>query len=169
MREPMIRPALLLTLAMVSLGCAMKEIEYADYGESQKMTEAETVPIADVMKSSEVYKGKFIRASGEIVSVCAMKGCWLRMAPNGDSEESVFVKFTCPVEGRLIPVEAVGHEVVVEGTVEVEMMTEDEARHYAEDAGKSEEEIARIVGDQKVVRISSPAARVVGITSESGS
>ena len=48
-------------------------------------------------------------------------------------------------------------------------MKEDEARHYAEDAGKSQEEIAKIAGNQKVVRISSPAARVVGIPSEGGS
>jgi len=60
--------------------------------------------------------------------------------------------------------EAVGHQAIVEGTLEVTEISEAQARHFAEDAGKSPDQIARIVGPQKQIRFKSPAAKVIGIT-----
>jgi len=77
--------------------------------------------------------------------------------------ETVFVKFTCPVDGRLIPMAAVGHQALVEGVLTVEEITEGEARHYQEDAGASTAEIAKIVGPQKQLSIMAPAARIKGL------
>lgn len=87
------------------------------------------------------------------------------MAPGGaeESADNLFVKFTCPIGGRLIPMEAVGHQAIVEGTLQVETISEDDARHFAEDAGKSQEEIEEIVGEQIQLRMASPAARIVGL------
>ena len=79
------------------------------------------------------------------------------------AEKGVFVKFNCPISGHLIPMEAMGKQAVVEGTLTAEVVTEDEARHLAEDAGKSAEEIAKIMGDSVRLRVASPAARIFGI------
>ena len=68
----MIRYTLLFALATVAFGCAMKETEYADYGETQKMTDTETVSIGDVLKNTDRYEGKYVRTSGEIVSASGL-------------------------------------------------------------------------------------------------
>ncbi len=144
-----------------STGCASK---YAYYGEKMKLTDQKTVGLAKVMAEPDHYAGQYLRVLGKVTSVCAKKGCWLRMTDETGAAD-VFVKFSCPVEGgRLIPMEAVGHDVVVEGTLLVEEISEADARHYKEDAGASPEEIAKIVGPQPQVRMSAPAARILGLT-----
>ena len=87
------------------------------------------------------------------------------MAPSGSGDkDGVLVKFTCPIDGeRLIPMAAVGQPVMVEGTLIVETISEAERRHYASDAGKSDEEIKKIVGSTTQVRVASGAAHVEGI------
>ena len=80
-----------------------------------------------------------------------------------DATETLFVKFSCPVKGRLIPMEALGHLAIVEGSFKLSEISEADARHYAEDAGKSPEEIAKIVGPQNQLRMSAPAAMIRGL------
>ena len=134
---------------------------HADFGAQMKLSDAEPMSVDSLLENAPDLDGDYVRVTGEVVDVCVKKGCWLKMA--GADEQEVFVKFTCPIEGHLIPMEAVGHSVVVEGTVAVETVSEDEARHLAEDAGKTAEEIAEIKGDRVQVRLRSPAARVLGI------
>jgi Domain of unknown function (DUF4920) len=150
----------LIAIGVAQIGCAAK---YASFGEPMKMTGAKPVQLAKVLSNRDAYNGKTLRVEGTVAEVCAKKGCWLSMK-DGPSDETMFVKFTCPVDGRLIPQDAVGHKVIVEGTVTVEEITEDEARHYAEDRGSTPEEIASIVGPQKRVRMASPCARIEGIS-----
>ena len=78
-----------------------------------------------------------------VVDVCQTKGCWMNLtdAPNG-SQEQIFVQFKD--YGFFMPKDIAGREVVVEGTAYKEETTVEELRHYAEDAGKSEAEIAAI-------------------------
>lgn len=154
----------LTVIALVaSTGCASKHM---DFGEPMKTTMKSPTPISEVLADTVQYNGQYLRVSGKVSAVCAKKGCWLRMAGDEGSAEDVFVKFTCPVDGRLIPMKAVGHDVIVEGTLTIEDITEADARHYAEDAGKSPEEIAKIVGSQKRLSMKSPAARVLGMPKE---
>lgn len=127
------------------------------YGEPMKLAPADTTEIKTVFADRMKYDGKFVRVAGVVESVCARRGCWMRLT-DAAVGETLFVKFTCPIEGRLIPMDAVGKKAVVEGTLQVETMTEAEARHYKEDAGASPDEIKKIVGPQKVLRMRSPAA-----------
>jgi len=125
--------------------------------------ELPTVTVANLLKDVDTFDGKPLRIEGTVASVCTKKGCWLTLAEEKEAKESVFVKFTCPINGRLIPTEAAGKSAVVEGTVKVTTLSEAEARHYAEDAGASPEEVAKIVGPQKRITIASPAASVSGV------
>lgn len=136
--------------------------KWAKFGEPMKLAAAETTCAKTVLADPDRYAGKFVRLSGEIESVCAHKGCWIRLA-GPTKGETLFVKFTCPVSGRLVPMEAVGHRAIVEGTFEVTEVSQDEARHYAEDRKATPEEIAKIVGPQKEITLKSPAALVEGV------
>lgn len=139
----------------------LAEGKSTDFGEPMKLTDKDTLCLGRVLSDPSQYDGQYIRVGGKVDSVCAKKGCWMRLA--ACKGETVFVKFTCPIKGRLIPMEAAGKRAVVEGTLEVKEISEEEARHYAEDDGASPEEIAKIVGPQKTVRISSPAARIADL------
>ena len=77
---------------------------------------------------------------GTITDVCAKKGCWMRV--QNDAGEEMFVRFQD--YSFFVPRNAAGHRVVMHGTAVKQLMSVDELRHYAEDAGKSEAEIAAI-------------------------
>jgi hypothetical protein len=62
--------------------------------------------------------------------------------PVASSDESLFVKFKD--YAFFVPKDIAGREVLVEGVAFTEETSIEELRHYAEDAGKSEEEIAKI-------------------------
>ncbi len=143
----------------LSGGCAGTN-RYQSYGERTTLADSAAVPVAKVVKTPESYVGKKILVGGVVTEVCQPKGCWIKVAETPESAEALFVKFTCPVDGRLIPLDAVGRRAWVEGELELEEVSQDDARHYAEDSGASAEEIARIVGPQKRLRMKSPAARI---------
>jgi hypothetical protein len=137
----------------------------ATYGPAQKLSAADEVPVSKVLASPEQYKDKYVRLTGKVSGVCPKRGCWIRVAgdANAQAGNDVFVKFRDPPEGRLIPMEAQGHDVTVEGTIKMGMMSEAMARHFKEDAGAPQEEIDKIVGPQKQIVIAGPAVAIEGI------
>lgn len=146
--------------SVVLSGCTAPQ---AHFGQPLRLNNADMIQADELLTAPTGFDGKFVRVRGEVTEVCAAMGCWLKLK-GGKGEQTLFVKFTCPVEGaRLVPLEAVGHTAVIEGTVTVEEISEDEARHYANDAGKSTDQIAKIVGPQKQVRIASPGVLIEGL------
>lgn len=75
-----------------------------------------------------------------VKKVCQAKGCWMTLDLGEDKE--VMVKFKD--YGFFVPKDISGKEVVVNGKAYVKEVSVDEQRHYAEDAGKSAEEVAAI-------------------------
>lgn len=137
------------------------------YGEPMKIADTQMIEVAKLLADPDAYAGKDVKVSGVVSDVCKNMGCWARLKPAGDEAKSgknVFVKFTCGggdgPDGKLLPESVVGKTMVVEGRLKVSEISEETARHYAEDGGASEEEIAKIKGPQKEIRIASPAARV---------
>ncbi|UYQ92021.1 DUF4920 domain-containing protein [Chitinophaga horti] len=89
------------------------------------------------LKTDTVYNGK---VEGTVVEVCKKKGCFMKLTrPNGDP---VMVRFKD--YGFFMPQDIVGKTVVVNGVAQVKETSVERLQHYAEDAGKSKEEIAKI-------------------------
>lgn len=82
-----------------------------------------------------------IKFSSEIMDVCQKKGCWMNMTLPNDNK--AFVRFKD--YGFFMPLNAAGSEAVVEGKAFIDLITVDELKHFAKDAGKSQEEIDLIV------------------------
>lgn len=117
----------------------------AFYGEQFEIGEATTVPTAiEKMKMQDTLN---IQLNGMVESVCKKKGCWTNISSKDNSEETVFVKFKD--YGFFLPLDCEGQEVVMQGKAYIEETPVDELRHYAEDEGKSEEEIAAITEPAK--------------------
>ena len=95
------------------------------------------------LKSGDTVAVKF---KSEVKEVCQSKGCWMRMDVG---EEEAMVKFKD--YGFFMPKDIAGQEVIVEGVAFVEEVSVDEQRHYAEDAGKTAEEIAAITEPKRTL------------------
>ncbi|MGB3851023.1 MAG: DUF4920 domain-containing protein [Tunicatimonas sp.] len=79
------------------------------------------------------------KVAGEVTEVCAAKGCWMTMDVGG---QEMMVRFKD--YGFFVPKDAAGKTAVVQGQAKVDTVDVATLRHYAEDAGKSEEEVEAI-------------------------
>lgn len=86
-----------------------------------------------------------IAFTGKVNSVCKAKGCWMRIAL--DNNEETMVKFKD--YGFFVPKDIENDTVIVQGKAFVSEMSVEDQRHFASDAGKSEEEIAAITAPKK--------------------
>lgn len=85
---------------------------------------------------------------GKITSCCQKKGCWMTLSlENG---EDMMVRFKD--YGFFVPLDSEGKEVVIHGIAKKETVPVEELKHYAEDAGKSQEEIDKITTPKDEIR-----------------
>ena len=82
-----------------------------------------------------------LKFNANIKDVCTKKGCWMTL-PAGNDDETIMVRFKD--YGFFMPLDAAGKEVIVAGKAFVNEVSVADLKHYAEDAGKSSEEIANI-------------------------
>ncbi|MBC7829030.1 MAG: DUF4920 domain-containing protein [Chitinophagaceae bacterium] len=85
------------------------------------------------------------RITGKVVEVCQEKGCWMKIERSNG--EKLMVKFKD--YGFFMPKNIVGKEVVLDGEATVKEVSVKQQKHYAEDAGKSKEEIEKIKEPKK--------------------
>lgn len=98
--------------------------------------------LVSVLENSEEFSGK---VKGEIKEVCSMKGCWMTIdLPNGQTMRVTFKDY-----GFFVPKNAHGYPVIIEGVATKKVTDVATLRHYAEDAGKSQEEIEAITSSKQ--------------------
>ena len=81
-----------------------------------------------------------IKVKGKIKEVCQKKGCWMNIDMGNNEEMTVRFKDYA----FFVPKDATGREVIFEGVAFRDTTSIDDLKHYAEDAGKTAEEIAKI-------------------------
>jgi len=115
---------------------------YTSYGdqisEKDYLSSSEALAKYQTLKVGDTINLKF---GSSIEEVCSKKGCWMKL-PAGETEETIMVRFKD--YGFFMPLDSKGNEVIVEGKAFVKEVSVEELKHYAEDAGKSKEEIAKI-------------------------
>lgn len=116
------------------------------------MTFGEKTTAKDAIKADELpalLTGKDetpVKVTGKVVEVCKMEGCWLKM-------ETVSGPMMIKMKDHafLVPLDMNGKTIVVDGTATLKETSVEMLRHYAEDAGKSKEEIAAIKEPKKEI------------------
>jgi Domain of unknown function (DUF4920) len=104
-----------------------------------------TVAIAEMEKkvaTDNKFEGKI---TAKVVEVCQEKGCWMKVEKGNG--ETLMVKFKN--YGFFMPKNLVGQTVVLDGEAVVKEVSVKQQKHYAEDAGKSKEEIEKIKEPKK--------------------
>lgn len=115
--------------------------EYVSFGE--KISSDNTLSKTDVLakfqnlKSGDTLNIKFASTINE---VCKKKGCWMKLDLGNEKESMVRFKDY----GFFMPLNSDKKEVIVNGKAFVTETSVKDLQHYAKDAGKSEEEIAKI-------------------------
>ena len=81
-----------------------------------------------------------VKIEGEVESVCQAAGCWMKIkTADGQTMRVTFKDY-----GFFVPKDIAGKKVIFEGIPAVKSTSVAELQHYAEDAGKTKEEIAKI-------------------------
>lgn len=80
------------------------------------------------------------KVEGKITECCQRKGCWM----NIDRGDGSVMKVTFKDYGFFVPKDCGGKTAIIQGKAYMDTVSVETLRHYAEDAGKSPEEIAKI-------------------------
>ncbi len=108
----------------------------------EKITADGALSYDDFLKKMAVSDSLETKVVGTVASVCQMKGCWMNIVSTQPNNPEMFVKFKD--YGFFMPKDISGQKVIMRGNAYREVTSVDELRHYAEDEGKSKEEIAKI-------------------------
>ena len=112
------------------------------FGEKFSVTQLEEY--ANIKDNISVKSDDIVRVEGEILSSCPMKGCWMKIRADQDT---ILVRFKD--YGFFVPKSGIeGDRAIINGKMSVETLSVDLLRHYAEDAGKSKDEIEKITKPQ---------------------
>ena len=95
---------------------------------------------------------------GEVKSVCSVKGCWMKLdAGNG---QEVMVKFKD--YAFFMPKDCAGKTVTCTGKAYKQIVSIEEQKHLAEDAGKSKKEIRKIKTPKEEYRFEASGVELNG-------
>jgi hypothetical protein len=85
-----------------------------------------------------------LQTTGTVKEVCQAKGCWIKV-DIGNGQE-MMVKFKD--YAFFVPKDIAGKQIILNGKAFYKTIPVAQLQHYAEDAGKSKEEIAKITQPQ---------------------
>ena len=98
----------------------------------QSIGDSPAVAFADVLKEPQKYAGKRVRIEGVVSRVCKKEGCWMQIAPEAGSEESVRVTFDHKFS---VPKDADNMNFRAEGEFSLKILSKEEVEHLVKDDG----------------------------------
>lgn len=131
---------LIVSLALLTISCSSTSELGKSYG-PVKVDVSKAITVEEMLKDFEGKSGRVeYTFEAELNEVCSKAGCWVNI-DKGDGE-TFMVRFkdhfTIP------PATAVGTGAYLHGEMYTDTVTVDLLRHFAEDAGKPQEEIDAI-------------------------
>jgi hypothetical protein len=121
-----------------------------------KTTEDGAINADDLAATLEGKEKAAVKVKGEVVEVCKAEGCWLKMKT---ASGNIMVRMNN--HAFFVPLAMNGKTIVVNGTAAVKETSVDMLKHYAEDAGKSKEEIEAIKEPKKEVLLKADGILVI--------
>lgn len=113
------------------------------YGDT--ITADGAVAAAELVNLMADASQKDAKIEGTIEEVCQKKGCWMKV----DIGDGKTMRVTFKDYAFFIPKDAAGRKVILDGVATMEETSVESLRHFAEDAGKSKEEIEAITEPTK--------------------
>jgi len=123
-----------------------------DFGAA--LTLAELSGLEDVVAHPEKYADRDVLVRGRISDVCQKRGCWVVL-----SEGDAHVRIRFKDYGFFVPKDCSGSRAYVEGRVQVETLSEEQARHYESESRDGDP--SKIRGEQRVVSFTASGLRLL--------
>ena len=122
---------------------AQTEFKGQKFGEA--VTPGDVKPAAKMEAAMGAKTAADMKIEGKVVDVCKKKGCWMTLEmANGEPMRVTFKDYAF-----FMPMDIVGKKVVLDGVAKKQTISVETLRHYAEDAKKSPEEVAKITDPKK--------------------
>jgi hypothetical protein len=102
--------------------------------------------VIEIYNSLDEKKIKNLKFEAKVNSVCKVKGCWMNL----DLENGQEIMVNFKDYSFFVPKDIEGKKVIVQGKASIEILSVKQLQHYAYDAGKTDEEIKKIVDPKKV-------------------
>ena len=106
----------------------------------KKIDEKGTISMPELMNQLKDKESMETKVTGKISEVCQEMGCWMTI----DKGDGTTMRVRMKGHSFFVPKDCAGKTAVIEGTVKSKKVSVEQLKHYAEDAGKSAEEIASI-------------------------
>ena len=116
------------------LSYSQSDNNYKSYGEL--FENSETINY-NLEKDNFLNSSSKLKIEGKILSSCPMKGCWMKISVENDTVLVRFKDYSFFVPKNGIE----GKRTIINGNISVDTLSVAQLQHYAEDAGKSKEEI----------------------------
>ena len=109
----------------------------------EPITKEGTVPVAEIASLIKSDEAIDVKVNGTILEVCQHTGCWLTFdLGNGET-----IMVNMKDHEFYVPKDAAGKKAYVVGTATRELISVEMLKHYAEDAGRSQEFVDAITED----------------------
>lgn len=123
---------LLIFLSLLTSYSCNESVTYVNYGDDINIELSYSEKIDNNFELNNI--------SGEIISVCPKKGCWMNVKVDTDT---IFVKFKD--YGFFVPKTGIeGKQILMSGNIFRDTISVERLRHYAEDAKQTKQEIELI-------------------------
>ena len=123
---------LLIFLSLLTSYSCNESVTYVNYGDDINIELSYSEKIDNNFELNNI--------SGEIISVCPKKGCWMNAKVDTDT---IFVKFKD--YGFFVPKTGIeGKQILMSGNIFRDTISVERLRHYAEDAKQTKQEIELI-------------------------
>jgi hypothetical protein len=123
-----------------------------DFGATLTLTKLSQ--LEDVIAYPEKYADRDVLVRGRISDVCQKRGCWVVLS-EGDSH----VRIRFKDYGFFVPKDCSGSQAYVEGRVQVETLSEEQARHYENESRDGDP--SEVHGEQRVVGFTASGLRLL--------
>ena len=151
-------------LSLVALSLAVGTCAFANgvkekdfYGD--KITLEDSVDLSKAIAHLGKDKSKEILVQAQVKKVCEKKGCWMALVSGDKTARVTFKDY-----GFFVPTSLQGKTILAQGQLSAETLSQGEARHFAEDGGKSKAEIKAIKGEQKEFRFVATGVQIAPVT-----
>ncbi len=138
---------LVIVISSISLGLVLDSQagpQSAQAGSNYGGTIPEAEPtllLHEAIEKFDPAKNKMQKISGTVNKVCRRRGCWMIL-----SDANLHARVTFKDYKFFVPTDTYNQRSVVYGVLTENILSEELAKHYAEDAGRSD---AAIQGSQK--------------------
>jgi hypothetical protein len=113
------------------------------------------IQVKDIFADLSSYEGKTIVVEGTISEVCKVGGCWTVVTDGQNYIRALTQhKFIIPKDMDV----SKNYKAQIEGEFAVKEITEEQAKHFAEESGKPTD---GIVGPQKMYRIKATGIKIL--------